>query len=308
MNPRSAWNQQVARLEQAMKDRAEVPPYEYVVDQIVRSSLTSPGGVSPQEIGETLYNLYAKYGPAPSKKFYGTMAAETGEVLGAYTDSPGPTQAEINAVREQAVPLFNQFIDKLKEKYGEAKAAVKKSYDDALTALTEDYWSSATQNDKNFGQGLRSATTAYNARGLADSSYKDQAISDQRSTFYDNLTGLDKARTRGQDDLNYQLSRSESELDRGYADERSNAYNALQNISNPNRPTFSDFGQLQQYYGSLEGNKPAVSTVGAKKLSSSIDFKPYYDAITKGQTQQRPTMVGNMSREDLNKWLYPQGR
>lgn len=216
----------------------------------------------------------------------------------------GPTAAQISAVQEQAVPLFQQFIQSLQKKYGDAKAQVEKSWKDAMDTLVNDYWDNANTNDKNFGQGLKGVQNAYAGRGLGDSSYKDNAIADQRGNFYDNLSRLDRAKTTGENSLNEQRNAQNMTLNDQMSQDESSANAQLQNMINPTRPTFGDFASLSSYYSQLGSKAPAIKGISPVKLTA--DTTPYYNAVTAGNKAVQPTGVGNMSKEDLQRWLYPQ--
>lgn len=66
---RDAFNSDVQSLEGGMQSHGQMPNYEDAVRSLVGAYAGS--GISPQEIGETVYNLYSRYGPAPRSKFYG---------------------------------------------------------------------------------------------------------------------------------------------------------------------------------------------------------------------------------------------
>lgn len=66
---RADYNADLKSIEAAMQNRGQVGSYENMVRQFVQTY--AKYGISPQEIGETLYNTYGRYGPRPGKKFYG---------------------------------------------------------------------------------------------------------------------------------------------------------------------------------------------------------------------------------------------
>jgi hypothetical protein len=66
---RGDYNSSLQNLVKAMTSHGKVPSYEDAVRQFVQTY--SGYGISPQEIGETVYNAYASHGPRPKAKFYG---------------------------------------------------------------------------------------------------------------------------------------------------------------------------------------------------------------------------------------------
>lgn len=111
MDPRLAWNTYVYNLQQTMASRGETMTYEDAVRQAVASGITAPGGVSPQEIGDTLYNLYAQYGPAPAVKFYGDAPTQSEDYTSDYT-ATGPTEADISAYNARVNENYQLALNK----------------------------------------------------------------------------------------------------------------------------------------------------------------------------------------------------
>lgn len=189
---RSKYNQTIGSLEENMKNRRPVDAYENTVNYLTS---TFGGGVSPQEIGDTAYNIYAKYGPAPGQKYYGgntvrvepragaVQGATAGEGYGGYTSgaggtggavAAGPSPEELAAARSaiqervaQANQIYNALFGDVNRLATERRGGLEKSFERQFDALADEELA-----------GSENILRTYAGRGLTDSSYRQNAQAD----------------------------------------------------------------------------------------------------------------------------------
>ena len=195
MDPRQAWNTYVYNLQQTMGARGETMTYEDAVRQAVASGVTAPGGVSPQEIGDTLYNLYAQFGPAPTKKYYGD--APTQEDTTSYSGggtSTGYTAEELqaaNAKHKQALADIETAYQNGYLTWEEKNNALIKSRNDLITQKGQGLESNSAYFENVSPDAFQSQQGNYNQKVLDAYTAGENTINnDQKLVDYYKETNL----------------------------------------------------------------------------------------------------------------------
>jgi hypothetical protein len=269
LTARQAYNDRVRTLKTLQIANGLDKGYEKEVDGLVAEF---GQWISPQEIGDTVYNTYAGYGGnlVPATKYYGGfVGTNQADGVTAPTDPYAPTttggtdttalqtsiadlEAQQAAVRAQFEPLFAQYMAELQSGLTRNKDDLKKSYTD-----------NAELNDKRYGEGLQNIQRGYAARGIGDSSYKENATQGLQGDF---------GRIYG--DLTTQYNRGNQDLDKQVADKTASANAMKNNFYNPDRPQFTDVNQVASYAGTLasqlENAKTSLSSANARLSSAGI--------------------------------------
>lgn len=331
---RENYNAYIGALENLMSRGAGTPTYEDAVQIASRY-----GGISPQEISGTLYNLYSQYGPAPSQRVTPNYQApatrqsysyapsrSTGRTTSRATSrTTGGRSGGVNANAEfkkyqdylmgQFQGLYSKYLETLGKKKETAKADFQVKFKQAWDKLQNDFWDNAKRNDKSFGENLKQTTNQYAARNMQDSSYYNNAIGDTRSTFFDNYGGLQRGRTEGENSLNTNKNMYFRDLDSQY-NEGVEAANAIKNnFFNPKTPVFTDLSQLASAKQGLDSqmqNMTALKPNIAMGQITAPAFQPtmqdYVNQLTAGNkpVTQQGMLPQGWTQDDLNKYLYPQ--
>lgn len=231
---RDDYNNQVYALQSGLIGGMPVGTYEDMVNQMVSMYGAE---VSPQEIGDNLYNLYAQFGPAPATKYYGidgsatrnegtgvdyTPTNTTGTDTTALNNSIAELEAQKALVQSQFEPLYAKYLADLEGSLTRSKGDLNKSY-----------WDNANLNDTRYGEGLQNIQRGYAARGIGDSSYKENAVEGLGSEF-----------KRIYGDLTKQKETGEGDLQKQYNEKLTNAQALRNNFYNPDQPQYTDVSQV----------------------------------------------------------------
>ena len=188
---RTGYNSTLLTIENAMKTGGRVPSYEQLVDQLV----SNVQGISAQEIGDTVYNLYARYGPAPAQPYYGqgsgfTDSGTSGGGSGGYASAYNPDTDPnlLNPVKEQLsqkIAAINALYDAL---YGDLGTL----YQSKRGELDENYKGERDKSTKAYEETARILPQQYAAQGVRYSSYYENADNKARDSYNEGLGELEK--------------------------------------------------------------------------------------------------------------------
>jgi len=199
MDPRQAWNTYVYNLQQTMGAHGETMTYEDAVRQAVASGITAPGGVSPQEIGDTLYNLYAQYGPAPSAKYYGenpTTQEDTTSYTGGGTTGYSAAEIEaLNTKHKQQLNAINQAYQNGLLTFREQQAALEDSRNQLIGQKDQGMQSNSAYFENVSPDAFQSQQGNYNQKVL-------DAYTQGEKTLENNQKSIDYA--KNVNEQNYQ--------------------------------------------------------------------------------------------------------
>jgi len=300
---RDQYNNDVYALQSGLLGGMPVGTYE---DQVNRMVATYGGEVSPQEIGDNLYNLYAQFGPAPSGKYYGERLGVKGDststvpytppvtTTGTGTDTTALNQsiADLEAqkayVQSQFEPLYAKYLQDLE--------ASKASNADTLN---KDYWKSAELNDQRYGEGLQNIQRGYAARGIGDSSYKENAVSGLNSDFKNVYGDLTSQKEKGMGDLNKQ-----------YNEKLTSAQAMRNNFYNPDKPVYTDASQVATASTGLNNaldtarNQLSNANLAGSSINSNLAGNdPLFQEYAKSQVEAGTpwgTVADNLKTKGVN--------
>jgi len=195
MASRSGYDTYLGALQQAMRQGAQVPSYEATVNQLVSSF---GGSVSPQEIGDTVYNMYASSGPAPSARYYGSQLSGS-----RYTETGGSGSSGGGAAPAYNPDVDPNLLNPVKAQLSQKIAAINALYDALYGDLGTLYQSKRGELDQNY-QGERDKSTRayeetarilpqqYAAQGVRYSSYYENADKKAGDSYNEGLGELEK--------------------------------------------------------------------------------------------------------------------
>jgi hypothetical protein len=176
-------------------------------------------------------------------------------------------QKRMDSARGQIEGLYNREMTDLKDNYGRAKKEGRMAYDDMGRSIDSQNLQNRNQLD-NF----------FTARGLADSSYRENATTGAKAEFQNALSRLGEAEAQYFTDLDSQLTRAQDELNRVKA----NFYNDL--------PTFGSMEEAISYGNQLKDQESQLNAA-AEQLRRQVTQM----ASTRPQQQSENLMnISNM--------------
>lgn len=232
-------------------------------------------GVSSQEIAGMITDAY-HYNGIPDTGFQPTQSDpySAPATSGTSTATQQATIAEANAKRAAAMaqyePLFAQYMAELQSSTGTAKTKLTEQKDRTLGDYKKGYDDNAQLNDTRYGEGLQNIQRGYAARGIGDSSYKENAQSGLTSDFNRVYGGMTDEYKRNVDDTGKQYTEGIASYDKQLTDRTAAANASRNNLLNPNSPQFTDFSSAGSYISGLDTNiANAKATIANTNLSNA---------------------------------------
>lgn len=333
MATRSGYDTYLSALQQAMRQGAQVPSYEATVNQLVS---TYGGTVSPQEIGDTVYNMYASAGPAPSARYYGANPGTSSTKYsntGGYSSGGGSYSAPaynpdtdpnllnpVKAQLSQKIAAINALYDAL---YGDLGTLYQSKRSELDTNLAEE----RDKSQKAYEETARILPTQYAAQGIRYSSYYENADKKAGDNYNEGLSALQKSYDQNLGQLGSAYNQQKTAFDVGRNQlgqinpaaygSVSQAQGSLQNLNSLEGQLAQQragLGTNSQYIQSLNQIAPAKSTVPdalkkqLEELSSASIPGSAKTTIANGIIRQAGTGQDTYWTDYFNKLLSGQGQ
>lgn len=162
----------------------EMDPYHY--ENAVADMVKLYGGViSPQEIGDTLYNIYKDTLGTPNARYYG-VDPSVGGGTGGTPQVTADLSGKIKALNDMYGVIYNDLANLTKEK----RASLESSYGDQTKNLQDTYQDVSAQLPMQYG-----------AQGIGQSSYYAKAAGRAEDAYNQNTKALQDAQTQSLADL-----------------------------------------------------------------------------------------------------------
>jgi hypothetical protein len=261
---RKPWDQELAKLEQALKGgNYAYGGYDNALKDLYQR-VGSPSGVSYQEAQGTLGNLYERY--FGNQSVLGSTDGITGPNPINYGDGGGGTdtsyldqaQSELSARLKTLKPQFDELTGKertnLKDQYGKSKTKYTEAFGEERDGLEKAYATAVSQL-QNFLSG----------RNIVDSSYAERGRRDADIGFDHNVQKQGKRETETFSDLDKYLREGNEAIDR-----------MQWNYGNPEAPKFGSMDEALAYKQQLDSWEKSLkdSYASARASSAGMAYKP----------------------------------